>query len=205
MSHKRHRSLQENWLALKSQISEVAKIVAALPTFRTQLNRVSLGWKEAPQVRTTLPHPCREDRGWRPVFSKEVTHRLPATLPPASLLLPGRWEGLEPFSTGWLPSPALEGGTPTCTDTGHQPQEVPVEAACALCCPSIGSRSPLPHALTSRLPLSLSLPTPASASPVSPPTPTCPAHTNIPSCKSFVAVTASVTSPGWGQRVPPVP
>lgn len=36
VSPKRHKSLQENWLALKSQISEVAKIVAALSTFRTQ-------------------------------------------------------------------------------------------------------------------------------------------------------------------------
>lgn len=50
-------------LALKSQICEVAKIVAAVPTFRTQENRVSMGWRGAPQLRG--PRLC----GWgeRPV------------------------------------------------------------------------------------------------------------------------------------------
>lgn len=56
MSPKRHESLRENWLALKSQISEVAKIVAALPTFRTQENRVSMsGGSPSGQA---LPRPC---------------------------------------------------------------------------------------------------------------------------------------------------
>lgn len=119
---------KENWLALKSQIREVAKIVAAVPTFRIQRSGGFL-WAEAPQLRTPRPAGRGASALGRRVGLLQGSNPQGATLPPTFLLFS------VPSPTGHPPEgahrPAADPGprSSAVRDCGGRPRRRPSRGA----------------------------------------------------------------------------